>query len=47
MRDCGLQGLEEKELAGMKGSNPRKVELARVIRQNTAASRDGLRNVWR
>ncbi len=36
----GLQvaGLAEKELAGLKGSDPRKVELARVIRQNTTAS---------
>ena len=33
-----VAGLAEKELAGLKGSDPRKVELARVIRQNTTAS---------
>ncbi len=33
-----VAGLEEKKLPGLKGSDPRKVEVARVIRRNTTAS---------
>ena len=33
-----IAGLDAKQLAGLKGSDPRKVALARVIRQNTTAS---------
>ena len=33
-----VAGLEEKKLAGLKGSDPRKVEVARVIRRGTTAS---------
>lgn len=40
LADEGLwvAGLQEKELGGLNGSNPRRVELARVIRRDTTAS---------